>query len=60
MIGVIVTAYRRVRDRGGRLELVVPLEARAIRRTVEVMGIPALIPVHPSRAAGLTSLQRDA
>jgi anti-sigma B factor antagonist len=59
MIGVIVTAYRHLRDRNGRLELVVPLEARAIRRTMEIMGLPAILTIHPSRSAGLASLQRQ-
>jgi anti-anti-sigma factor len=56
-IATIVGAYRRVRDAGGRLELVVPLEARTVRRSLELMGVDAFIPLHATRERAVASLQ---
>jgi anti-anti-sigma factor len=56
-IATIVSAYRRVRDAGGRLELVVPLEARSVRRSLELMGVDAFVPLHAARGAAIAGLQ---
>jgi stage II sporulation protein AA (anti-sigma F factor antagonist) len=56
-IATIVTAYRRVHDAGGRLELVVPLEARSVRRSLELMGVDAFIPFHASRTDAIAALR---
>jgi anti-anti-sigma factor len=56
-IATIVGAYRRVHDAGGRFELVVPLEARTVRRSLELMGVDTFIPLRASREAAVAGLQ---
>ena len=56
VIAALLRAARQLTELGGALELVVDQEARAIRRTLEMMGVAAILPVHDSRAAALAGL----
>jgi anti-anti-sigma factor len=55
-IATIVSAYRRVTDAGGRFELVVPLEARSVRRSLALMGVDAFIPLRATRPEAIAGL----
>jgi anti-sigma B factor antagonist len=57
MIAALLRAARLLRERGGELELVVGPEARSTRRTLEMMGVAAILRVHDSRAAALDALE---
>jgi anti-anti-sigma factor len=57
VIAALLRAARQLRERGGALELIVALEARSIRRTLEMMGVAAFLPLHDSRAAALAGLE---
>jgi anti-anti-sigma factor len=57
VIAALLRAARELRERGGALELVVAREARSIRRTLELMGVATLLPMHDSRAAALAGLE---
>jgi len=58
-INAVLRAARRARTRGGALELVVS-QTGAVRRALEIAGIPALLPMHESRGVGLASLEASA
>jgi anti-anti-sigma factor len=56
VIAALLRAARQLAELGGALELVVGPEARAIRRTLEMMGVAAIVPVHDSRTAAFAGL----
>jgi anti-anti-sigma factor len=56
IITVLLRARRTLAERGGTLELVVGPEARSIRRTLEIMGVAAILRVHDSAAAAFAAI----
>jgi anti-anti-sigma factor len=56
VIAALLRAARQLREQGRDLQLVVGPEARSLRRTLEMMGVAALLPVHDSREAALAGL----
>jgi anti-sigma B factor antagonist len=56
VIAALLRAARQLTELGGALELVVGPEARAIRRTLEMMGVAGILPLHDSRAAAFAGL----
>lgn len=56
LIAELVRTSRGLETRDGRLELVIPGDARAIQRIVKLTGMAALIPTHQTREAALAAL----
>jgi anti-sigma B factor antagonist len=56
LITRLLGAAKRMRERGGTLELVVPEEANAVRRTLELANVQMVLPFHASFAAALASI----
>ena len=56
LITRLLAAARRTRQRGGSLELVVPEDANAVRRTLELANVQMVLPFHASCTAALESL----
>ncbi len=56
VIAALLRAARQLRERGGELQLIVAPEARSLRRTLEMMGVAAFLPMHDSRAAALAAV----
>jgi anti-sigma B factor antagonist len=56
LIAALLRGARVLRERGGTLPLVVGHDARSIRRTLDLMGIVTILPLHDSRDAALGSL----
>jgi anti-anti-sigma factor len=56
LINTLLAASKRARHRGGTLELVVPVEPNAVRRTLELANVQANLPFHATRATALGSL----
>ncbi len=58
MIHALAFARAKLTARGGRLELVVPLDARLIRRVVAMTTVHRLLPpIHETRAAAIAGLR---
>jgi anti-anti-sigma factor len=55
-IGVIVTAGERLLSGGGRVVVVIPLDAPVIGRAAHLAGLDAALPVYDSRDAGLSAM----
>lgn len=53
LITVLLVAARRAQELGGALELVLPVEPNAVRRTLEIANVQMLLPFHASRAAAI-------
>jgi anti-anti-sigma factor len=58
-VSVLIAASQTLTERAGRLELVIPPEARAVHRAAELTGLAAFLPIHATRGAGLASIQAD-
>ena len=56
VISVLLLGAKRMREYGGRLELVVPVEATAVRRTLEISNVQGSLPFHATRADGIAGL----
>jgi anti-anti-sigma factor len=56
IITSLLLASKRTHQAGGTLELVVPSEANAVRRTLEIANIQMIMPFHETPEAGLASL----
>ena len=52
LISALLLAAKRARQLGGALELVVPVEANAVRRTLEIANVQMLLPFHATREPG--------
>jgi anti-sigma B factor antagonist len=60
-LGALLRAAELARERAGALELVVaPRRGDAVRRALEIMGIDALLVIHPSRASAIASIEEKA
>jgi anti-anti-sigma factor len=56
LINIMLVASRRARERGGSVELVVPSEANAVRRTLELANVQRVLPFHASCSTALESI----
>jgi anti-sigma B factor antagonist len=56
IISALLLASKRLQERDGALELVIPPAARAMRRVMEVTGVQEVLPSHETREAGLASI----
>ena len=59
-ISVLLLAAKRAREQGGGLELVVPVLATAVRRTLEISNVQGSLPFHATRADAIAGLTRAA
>jgi anti-anti-sigma factor len=51
LITALLVAARRAQELGGALDLVLPVEPNAVRRTLEIANVQMLLPFHASRGA---------
>jgi anti-anti-sigma factor len=56
LIAALLRGARVIGERGGTLPLVVGPEARSVRRTLDLMGIATILPLHGSRAEALGAI----
>ena len=56
LINTMLAASRRARERGGSIELVVPSEPNAVRRTLELANVQRVLPFHASCSTALESM----
>jgi anti-anti-sigma factor len=59
VIGRLFTAHTRLRARGGRLELFIPLEAEAMWLIARRTGLATCLTTHTTRASGIASLASE-
>jgi anti-anti-sigma factor len=60
VVSVLRLAHRSQCARGLRLELLVPPEATAVSRFVDLTGLIELLPIHVTRSAALATTESDA
>lgn len=60
VITALLVAAKQLRARDGALEVFIPAGAHAIRRTLELMNVEAILPTHETRAAAAASLAAKA
>jgi len=60
VIGALFAARSQLAERGGRLELVIPPEATAVRRVADLTMLGSLLTIHEADTAGWASLQAKA
>jgi anti-anti-sigma factor len=60
VISALLLAARRAHEQGGIVELVVPVDATPVRRTLEIANVQMMLPFHATRAAGIERLERSA
>jgi anti-anti-sigma factor len=58
VINALLLAARRAREHGGTVELVVPVDTTAVRRTLEIANVQMILPFHATRAEGIERLER--
>lgn len=56
IISALLLASKRLQERDGALELVIPPAARAMHRVMQVTGVQVVLPSHETREAGIASL----
>jgi anti-sigma B factor antagonist len=56
VIGALVRAFQSFGERGRRLELTIPPDAKAIQRVAKVAGLTTFLAIHETRDAGLESI----
>jgi anti-sigma B factor antagonist len=56
VITTLLEAAKRARQGDGALELVVPTEANAVRRTLEIANVQGMLPFNETAAEGLASM----
>ena len=60
VMSALFVASQNLRERNGVLELVIPPQAHAIRRTFEAMRAGSILTIHETLAAGIASVERHA
>jgi anti-anti-sigma factor len=58
-VGRLITARNRLRARGGRLELFIPLEANAMWAIARRTGLATCLTTHTTRESGIAGLTSD-
>jgi anti-anti-sigma factor len=56
VVTALVTASAELRERGGRLEVVIPPAANAVHRLAELARLSDIMPINESRSAACASL----
>lgn len=56
VIAALFRAGQKLKERGGRLELVIPESATAIKRVADVTLLAAMLPIHESRNAAIARI----
>jgi anti-anti-sigma factor len=56
LISTLLAAANEAQQRGDAVELIVPVEANAVRRTLELANIQRVLPFHASSAAALKTI----
>jgi anti-anti-sigma factor len=59
VIKTLLAAHKQQLASGGRLELVVPPEARMVARLAQLVRLDEVMPVHQSREAGIARFQGE-
>ena len=59
IVKTLIAAHRRQLGSGGRLELVIPPEARQIQRLAHLIRLDQIMPIHQSREAGIARTQEE-
>ena len=57
VIAAMFVARKKLGERDGRLELVIPPEAGTVQRVASITSLAAILPIHATRDAGLASLR---
>ncbi|HET6175271.1 MAG TPA: STAS domain-containing protein [Gaiellales bacterium] len=57
VIGLLVVTCQRMWERDGRLELVVPAEAAALQRVMEIAGLTTFLTIHETRSEGIAAME---
>jgi anti-sigma B factor antagonist len=60
VINALLLASKRAREHGGGVELVVPTDTTAVRRTLEIANVQMILPFHATRAEGIERLDQAA
>jgi anti-anti-sigma factor len=60
IISLLLATQRTLNAQDGRCELVIPTQARYVKRLFEITGIEGLFTVHASRAVALDSIRSPA
>jgi anti-anti-sigma factor len=56
VINALLLAAKRAREQGGTVELVVPVDATGVRRTLEIANVQMILPFHATRAEGIARI----
>jgi anti-sigma B factor antagonist len=56
VISALLLAGQRARTRGGAVEIVVPIGATTVRRTLEIANVQMVLPFHATRAEGIAGI----
>lgn len=56
VIQVLIKTAQSLKARGEQLVLVIPPEQRVVARVAELTGLSEILPIHPSRSAGIASI----
>jgi hypothetical protein len=57
VIAAFFSARERLKQRGGRLELVIPNEATTVQRVVKITALATIMPIHETPSAALAGLR---
>jgi anti-sigma B factor antagonist len=60
VLGVLIPAGQDIKQRGGRLELVIPPEATTAHRVAKITRLAEFLRIHETRAAGFASFEAGA
>jgi anti-sigma B factor antagonist len=58
VINALLLASKRAREHGGGVELVVPTDTTAVRRTLEIANVQMILAFHATRAEAIESIDR--
>jgi anti-anti-sigma factor len=60
VLGVLIPAGQDIKQRGGRLELVIPPEATTAYRVAKLTRLAEFLPIHETHGAGFASFETEA
>ena len=60
VLGVLIPAGQAIKQRGGRLELVIPPEATTASRVAAITRLAEFLPIHKTHGAGFASFETEA
>jgi anti-anti-sigma factor len=59
IVKTLIAAHSHQLGSGGRLEVVIPSEARQVQRLAHLVRLDQIMPIHQSREAGIVRIQQD-